>query len=150
MKRLLPGIAHGRAALPETMESHCAGDERSTRRAASHLQESGEAKKTADVLEIVMKGQWNSSRIATTTHTEEPMSEKHVLMDIKESVLRYDAAVLLRKLADGLAQGTIVTDNGNVEIGEWLKIECKGKAKEKTGGSKGSIEIKVSWFTPNP
>lgn len=78
------------------------------------------------------------------------MSEKTILMNIKESVLRYDAAVLLRKLADDLAQGTIVTDNGNVEIGDWLKMECKGKAKPKAGGSKGSIEIKVSWYTPNP
>jgi amphi-Trp domain-containing protein len=79
---------------------------------------------------------------------EELMSEKTVLMDMKESVLRYDAAVLLRKIADDLAQGMIVTDNGSVEIGDQLKLECKGKVKPKAGGSKGTIEIEISWYQP--
>ena len=77
------------------------------------------------------------------------MSEKTVLLDMKDTVLRYDAAVLLRKLADDLAQGKIVTDNGDVEIGAQLKIECKGKSKPKADGTKGSIEIEISWYTPN-
>jgi len=77
------------------------------------------------------------------------MSDKIVLMDMKDTVLRYDAAVLLRKLADDLARGKIVTENGEVEIGGQLKVECKGKYKPKAGGSKGSIEIELSWYLPN-
>ncbi len=73
------------------------------------------------------------------------MSEKTVLMDIEESMLRYDAAVLLRKLADDLAQGRLVTTEGEVEIGEQIDIECKGKTKPKDDGSKGSIKIELSW-----
>lgn len=45
------------------------------------------------------------------------MSEKIVLMDAKNTVLRYDAAVMLRKLADDLARGRIVTGKGIVETG---------------------------------
>lgn len=76
------------------------------------------------------------------------MSEKTVLMSLKDTVLRYDAAVLLRKIADDLAQGKIGTENGGVEIGDQLKIECKGKVKPKADGSKGSLEIEISWYQP--
>ena len=76
------------------------------------------------------------------------MGEKTVLMDVEETVLRYDAAVLLRKLADDLAQGKLVTPDGAVEIGGKLKMACKGKLKPKDDGTKGSIEIKLSWCVP--
>ncbi len=78
------------------------------------------------------------------------MGEKSVLMDVKETVLRYDAAVMLRCLADSLAQGAIETDSGDVEIGEMLKVECKGKLKPKEDGVKGSIKIELSWHVPTP
>jgi amphi-Trp domain-containing protein len=77
------------------------------------------------------------------------MGEKTVLIDNKATVLRYDAAMLIRKLADGLAQGKVVTENGEVAVGGEVKLECKGKFKPKGDGSKGSIKIELSWFVPN-
>jgi len=77
------------------------------------------------------------------------MGEKTVLMDVKESMLRYDAAVMLRKLADDMAQGKIPTDSGDVEVGGNLKVECKGKYKPKAEGTKASIKIELSWCAPN-
>ena len=74
------------------------------------------------------------------------MGEKVVIMDIEESVLRYDAAVMLRKLADGLAQGRLDTPDGEVEVGALLKMACKGRLKAKDDGSKGSIKIEMSWL----
>lgn len=76
------------------------------------------------------------------------MSEKTVLMDVKDTVLRYDAAVMLRKLADDLAQGKIVTETGDVAVGPMLKLECKGKTKPKLEGNKGSLKIELAWFEP--
>ncbi|MFP5220824.1 MAG: amphi-Trp domain-containing protein [Acidobacteriota bacterium] len=76
------------------------------------------------------------------------MGEKTVLMDVEETVLRYDAAVMLRKLADGLAQGKLVTPDGEVEVGGQVNVECKGKMKPKDDGQKGSIKIELSWLTP--
>lgn len=75
------------------------------------------------------------------------MGEKTVLMDVKETMLRYDAAVMLRNLADDLAQGKIATNGGDVEIGGILKVECKGKRKAE--GAKASIKIELSWHAPN-
>ena len=77
------------------------------------------------------------------------MSEKTVLLDVKETMLRYDAAVMLRELADKLAQGVLPTDEGDIEIGGELKVECKGKIKPKEEKSKGSIKIELSWCMPN-
>lgn len=76
------------------------------------------------------------------------MGEKTVLMDVEATVLRYDAAVMLRKLADDLAQGKLTTSGGDVEIGGEITLECKGKIKPKAGGSKGSIKIELSWYAP--
>ena len=73
------------------------------------------------------------------------MGDKRILMDIEDTVLRYDAAVMLRKLADDLAQGKLSTPEGDVEVGAQLKVECKGKMKAKDDGTKGSIEIELSW-----
>ncbi|WP_243363460.1 amphi-Trp domain-containing protein [Fundidesulfovibrio terrae] len=77
------------------------------------------------------------------------MGEKTVLMDVKETMLRYDAAVMLRNLADDLAQGKIATSGGDVEIGGTLKVECKGKRKPKAEGAKASIKIELSWHAPD-
>lgn len=77
------------------------------------------------------------------------MGEKTILMDVEDTVLRYDAAVMLRKLADDLAQGKLVTSDGDVEVGGQIKMECKGKLKPKDKGSKGSIKIELSWYAPN-
>ncbi len=76
------------------------------------------------------------------------MGEKTVLMDIEEKMLRYDAAVLLRKLADDLAQGCVTAQEGTVAVGDTVKVECKGKLKAKDGGTKGCLEIELSWVTP--
>jgi amphi-Trp domain-containing protein len=76
------------------------------------------------------------------------MGEKTVLIDTKDTVLRYDAAMLLKKLADELAQGKLVTANGDVAVGGEVKLECKGKFKPKEGGSKGLIKVELSWFVP--
>jgi len=76
------------------------------------------------------------------------MGEKTVLMDVEETVLRYDAAVMLRKLADDLAQGKLVTPEGEVEVGGQIEVECKGKIKAKENGQKGSIKIELSWYVP--
>lgn len=73
------------------------------------------------------------------------MSEKTVLVDIKETMLRYDAAVMLRELADALAQGKFAGQAGDTPVGENLKVEIKGKVKPKTDGAKGSIKIELSW-----
>ena len=73
------------------------------------------------------------------------MGEKIVLMDIEETMLRYDAAVALRELADALAQGCIPGPGGDVAVGSQVKIEMEGKVKPKDGGSKGSIKVELSW-----
>lgn len=77
------------------------------------------------------------------------MGEKTVLMDVEETVLRYDAAVMLRKLADELAQGRLSCESGQVEVGPSVEIEAKGKIKAKEGGSKGSLKIEINWRTPS-
>lgn len=77
------------------------------------------------------------------------MGAKRVFKEVKETVLRYDAAMLLRDLADELAQGKIATDEGDLEVGGELKIECKGKFKPKENGAKGTIKIELSWCAPN-
>ncbi len=77
------------------------------------------------------------------------MSEKMVFLDVKDTVLRYDAAIMLRQLADNLAHGVVSTDSGDVEIGGELEVECKGKLKPKESGSKGSIKIELSWCASN-
>lgn len=80
------------------------------------------------------------------TKLEEVMGEKTVLMDVKETVLRYDAAVILRKIADDLAQGKFQTASGDVAVGDQIKLEVKGKMKPKMDVEKGSIEIELSWL----
>jgi amphi-Trp domain-containing protein len=77
------------------------------------------------------------------------MGEKTVLMDVKETMLRYDVAVMLRNLADDLAQGRITAAEGDVEVGGTLKVECKGKSKPKEDGTKTSIKIELSWCGPS-
>jgi amphi-Trp domain-containing protein len=77
------------------------------------------------------------------------MGEKTILMDVEETVLRYDAAVMLKKLAEDLAQGKLATPDGDVEVGGQITIECKGKLKPKMEGAKGSIKIELSWYAPN-
>ncbi|GFK96123.1 hypothetical protein NNJEOMEG_03998 [Fundidesulfovibrio magnetotacticus] len=75
------------------------------------------------------------------------MSDKTVLLDVEETMLRYDAAVALRKLADDLAQGTLPSAEGGVAVGETLKVEMKGKVKPKDAGVKGSLKVELSWRT---
>ena len=79
---------------------------------------------------------------------EEVMGEKTVLMDVEETLLRYDAAVMLRKLADELAQGRLACESGQVEVGPQVKLEAKGKVKSKEEGSKASLKIELCWRIP--
>ena len=73
------------------------------------------------------------------------MSEKTVFLNVEDTMLRYDAAVLLRKLADSLAQGGFPAEGGCVAVGNEVKVECKGKLKAKEGGCKGSLKVEIAW-----
>jgi len=79
------------------------------------------------------------------TITGDAMNEKTVLFDTKETMLRYDAAVILRELADALARGKFAGQAGDTPVGEHLKVEIKGKVKPKPEGAKGEIKIELSW-----
>jgi len=76
------------------------------------------------------------------------MSEKTAFLNIEEKMLRYDAAVLLRQLAESMAQGGFPAEGGCIAVGKNVKVECKGKLKAKDGGGKGSLKVEISWNTP--
>jgi amphi-Trp domain-containing protein len=76
------------------------------------------------------------------------MGEKIVLLDKDETVLRYDAATILRQLGDELAKGKICAESGEVAVGDQIKLKMKGKQKIKDEGGKCSLELELSWVTP--
>ena len=73
------------------------------------------------------------------------MSEKIMLLDKKETVLRYDAATLLRQLGDELASGKLCSESGEVAVGDEIKLKVKAKQKAKAEGSKCSLELELNW-----
>jgi len=78
------------------------------------------------------------------------MSEKKKLFDIDETRLTYDAAVLLRQVADALAQGCGLVGENQIALTAPARVEvsASGKCKEKDGGTKCKIEVEISWFSP--
>lgn len=78
------------------------------------------------------------------------MSEKKKLFDIEETRLAYDAAVLLRQVADALVQGKCEMDGQEIVLAAPSRVEvsASGKCKEKDGGTKCKIEVEISWFSP--
>ncbi|MGE4558070.1 MAG: amphi-Trp domain-containing protein [Desulfovibrionaceae bacterium] len=83
------------------------------------------------------------------------MSKKTVLFEAEEKKLCYDAAVLLRKLGDQLAQGYLEFpgQSGAVRIDapKDVMIEIDAKEKVKSKGTKFGLEISLEWYTaPQP
>lgn len=83
------------------------------------------------------------------------MSDKAELYDCKGEVMTYDAAVMLRKLADGLAQGKIEMACEKcgalcVDVPGMADIELSVKEKAKSGGLKRKLEIELQWKIPAP
>lgn len=75
------------------------------------------------------------------------MSEKKKLFDIEETRLAYDAAMVLRQVADALSQGRGVVCGQEIvlDVPAEVEVSACGKCKEKDGGSKCKIEVEISW-----
>ena len=80
------------------------------------------------------------------------MSSKTDLYESKDVKLRYDAAVLLHRIADGLADGTLhIKDEAGsvcIAVSDELKVELKVEEKVKSEGVKRCVEIELSWTEP--
>ncbi len=78
------------------------------------------------------------------------MSKKSVLYECEGTKLRYDVAVALRKIADGLAQGTLELPQSLggvvVPVGSEVNFEIEIKEKAKETAVKRSIEIELEWY----
>ncbi len=78
------------------------------------------------------------------------MSMKTKLFDIEETRLSYDAAVLLRQVAEALIQGRGEVAGEEIALAApaEVKVSASGKCKEKDGGTKCKVEVEISWFSP--
>lgn len=78
------------------------------------------------------------------------MSSKNVLYESKDMRLRYDVAVALHRIADGIADGTIhiKDDYGSVcmAVDDKVKFEVEIEEKVKSEGIKRSIELEIEWY----
>jgi amphi-Trp domain-containing protein len=80
------------------------------------------------------------------------MGSKSNSMKQEEVRLAYDAGVLLKQIADGLAlqkfecqskDGTFV-----IEVPNQIKVKFSVKEKLKKDGTKTKVKVEMGWFTP--
>lgn len=80
------------------------------------------------------------------------MGEKTKHFTMKETSLTYDVAVLLRKLADAMAQKKFECDCQeppiSIQLPNQVNVECELKEKVKDAGSKFKLELEVTWSKP--
>jgi amphi-Trp domain-containing protein len=79
------------------------------------------------------------------------MSKKTVLYEIEESMVSFDAATLLRKLGDQMAQGAVEFDGQSgpvaMEVPGQVNVEVEAKEKLKSKGTKHSLDISLEWIS---
>ena len=77
------------------------------------------------------------------------MSEKTELFHCDETMLTYDAAVMLESLVDGLKQQklSVTAENGPVcvDLPQQAHMEISFKEKVKPGKSKRKLSIEIAW-----
>ncbi len=75
------------------------------------------------------------------------MGSKTVLMDSKEEKLRYNVAVALRQIADGLAKGKLALPEGVViPVADVVVMELEIKKKAKDVVAKYTVGIELTWI----